>query len=59
MDTALNPDGKKMYFLSAWDCTCTVWDNYISYGDELLSTDNPDDHWKYYNTEYITYNTTK
>lgn len=55
MDIPVNPDGKKMYFLSAWDCSCTVWDNYIAYDGNLISTDNPDDHWNYYNSEYVTY----
>ena len=55
MDIAKNADGKKMYFLSAWGCSCTVWDNYIAYGGELFSVDNPDDHWDYYNSDFVTY----
>ena len=55
MDIAQNADGKKMYFLSAWDCSCTVWDNYIAYDSNLFSIDNPDDQWNYYNSNFITY----
>ncbi len=55
MDTALTSDSKKMYFLSSWDCSCTVWDNYMAYEGELFTVDNEDDHWKYYNCNLITY----
>ncbi|MDE5557598.1 MAG: right-handed parallel beta-helix repeat-containing protein [Ruminococcus sp.] len=55
MDIAKNADGKKMYFLNAWDCSCTVWDNYIAYDSDLVSIDNPDDQWNYYNSNFITY----
>lgn len=55
MDIAQNADGKKMYFLSAWDCSCTVWDNYIAYDSNLFSIDNPNDQWNYYNSNLITY----
>ncbi|MDE6004318.1 MAG: right-handed parallel beta-helix repeat-containing protein, partial [Oscillospiraceae bacterium] len=55
MDIATNADGKKIYFLNAWDCSCTVWDNYIAYDSNLVSIDNPDDQWNYYNSNFITY----
>ncbi len=46
MDTATNALGKKMYFLNAWDCSATVWDNFMAYDGELFSVDHEDDHWK-------------
>lgn len=55
MDTATNALGKKMYFLNAWDCSATVWDNFMAYEGELFSVDNEDDHWKYYNCNLLTY----
>jgi parallel beta-helix repeat protein len=56
MDTDVNGKGGKMYFLNAWDCTATVWDNYIAYENrELFSVDDPDDQWDYYNSEDVTY----
>ena len=55
MDTATNAFGKKMYFLNAWDCSATVWDNFMAYEGELFSVDNEDDHWKYYNCNLLTY----
>lgn len=55
MDTATNALGKKMYFLNAWDCSATVWDNFMAYDDELFSVDNEDDHWNYYNCNLLTY----
>lgn len=56
MDTAINANGGKMYFLNAWDCTATVWDNYMAYeDDELFSIDNEDDQWNYYNCDKLTY----
>ncbi|MDE6788919.1 MAG: right-handed parallel beta-helix repeat-containing protein [Ruminococcus sp.] len=56
MDTAVNVNGGKMYFLNAWDCTATVWDNYMAYEDgKLFSIDNEDDHWNYYNCDKLTY----
>lgn len=56
MDTALNAQGKKMYFLNAWNCSETVWDNFMAYeSGELFSIDDPDDQWNYYNCSDITY----
>lgn len=56
MDTAVNANGGKMYFLNAWDCTATVWDNFMAYEDgELFSIDNKDDQWDYYNCDKLTY----
>lgn len=55
MDTATNAFGKKMYFLNAWDCSATVWDNFMAYDGELFSVDNEDDHWDYYNCNLLTY----
>lgn len=55
MDTATNAVGKKMYFLNAWDCSATVWDNFMAYDGELFSVDNEDDHWDYYNCNLLTY----
>ncbi|MDE6774770.1 MAG: right-handed parallel beta-helix repeat-containing protein [Ruminococcus sp.] len=56
MDTAVNSSGGKMYFLNAWNCSATVWDNFIAYEDgELKSVDNPSDQWNYYNTKLLTY----
>lgn len=55
MDTATNAFGKKMYFLNAWDCSATVWDNFMAYDGELFSIDNEDDHWDYYNCNLLTY----
>ncbi|MDE5754774.1 MAG: hypothetical protein K2H89_09590, partial [Oscillospiraceae bacterium] len=56
MDTALNAQGKKMYFLNAWNCSETVWDNFMAYeSGELFSIDDPGDQWDYYNCSDITY----
>ncbi|MCQ2417470.1 MAG: family 16 glycosylhydrolase [Oscillospiraceae bacterium] len=55
MDTATNALGKKMYFLNAWNCSCTVWNNYMAYNDALFSVDSEKDHWNYYNCNMITY----
>lgn len=55
MDTATNSSGGKMYFLNAWDCSTTVWDNYMAYDGDLFSVDNEADHWSYYNCNLITY----
>ena len=55
MDTATNALGKKMYFLNAWDCSATVWDNFMAYDGELFSVDHEDDHWNYYNCNLLTY----
>lgn len=56
MDTDTNALGKKMYFLNSWDCSVTVWDNFMAYDSgELFSVDNEEDHWKYYNCNLITY----
>lgn len=55
MDTATNALGKKMYFLNAWDCSATVWDNFMAYEGELFSIDNEDDQWDYYNCNLLTY----
>lgn len=56
MDTNTNVLGKKMYFLNSWDCSVTVWDNFMAYDSgELFSVDNEDDHWNYYNCNLITY----
>lgn len=56
MDTDTNALGKKMYFLNSWDCSVTVWDNFMAYDNgELFSVDNEEDHWKYYNCNLITY----
>ena len=55
MDKDTGSTGKKMYFLNSWDCSVTVWDNFMAYDGELFSVDNEDDHWKYYNCNMITY----
>lgn len=55
MDTATNALGKKMYFLNAWDCSATVWDNFMAYDGELFSVDYEDDHWNYYNCNLLIY----
>ncbi len=55
MDVDTGSTGKKMYFLNSWDCSVTVWDNFMAYDGELFSVDNEDDHWKYYNCNMITY----
>lgn len=55
MDTATNSWGKKMYFLNAWDCSASVWNNFMAYDGELFSVDNEDDHWNYYNCNLLTY----
>lgn len=55
MDTATNTWGKKMYFLNAWDCSATVWDNFMAYDGELFSVDHEDDQWDYYNCNLLTY----
>ena len=56
MDTPTNSQGKKMVFLNSWNCTETVWDNWIAYEDgELVSCDNEKDQWTYYNCNGLTY----
>ncbi len=56
MDTAVNSLGGKMVFLNAWNCTETVWDNYMAYEDgNLFSVDNEKDRWNYYNCNNLTY----
>lgn len=56
MDTAINANGGKMYFLNAWDCSATVWDNYMAYENgELFSIDSEEDQWNYYNCNKLTY----
>ena len=55
MDTAVNALGKKMYFLNSWDCSVSVWDNFMAYDGELFSVDNEQDHWAYYNCNLLTY----
>lgn len=55
MDTAVNANGGKMYFLNSWDCSVTVWDNFMAYEGDLFSVDNEEDHWNYYNCNMITY----
>lgn len=57
MDTDTNALGKKMYFLNAWDCSCTVWNNHMAYEGDLFSVDDEADHWNYYNCNLITYGT--
>lgn len=54
MDTAKSSTGK-MYFLNSWDCSCTVWDNFMAYEGDLFTVDNEEDHWDYYNCNLITY----
>lgn len=55
MDTKTNANGGKMYFLSSWDCSCTVGDNYMAYDGDLFTVDNKDEQWDYYNCNLITY----
>lgn len=56
MDTSVNSFGKKMVILNSWDCTETVWGNFMAYEDGLLfSVDNEADRWKYYNCSDLTY----
>ncbi len=55
MDQAVNSTDGKMYFLNSWNCSVTVWDNFMAYDGELFSVDNEADHWKYYNCNMITY----
>ncbi len=56
MDTPLNSEGKKMVILNSWNCTETVWDNYMAYEDgELFYTDDEKDRWNYYNCNGLTY----
>lgn len=56
MDTAVNSLGKKMVILNSWNCTETVWDNWMAYEDgELFSCDNEEDRWNYYNCSDLTY----
>jgi hypothetical protein len=46
----------KMVFLNSWNCTETVWDNWIAYEDgELVSCDNEEEQWTYYNCNGLTY----
>lgn len=53
MDSAINALGNKMYFLNAWDCSATVWDNYMAYDGDLFSIDNTDNDWNYYNCNLL------
>lgn len=56
MDKSVNSLGKKMVLINSWNCTETVWDNWMAYEDGVLfSCDNEDDKWKYYNCSDITY----
>ena len=55
MDTAINSTEGKMYFLNSWNCSVTVWDNYMAYEGDLFSVDNESDHWNYYNYNMLTY----
>lgn len=55
MDTDMGATGKKMYFLNSWNCSVTVWDNFMAYDGELFTVDNESDHWNYYNCNIITY----
>jgi len=56
MDQSLASNGKKMYLLNAWNCSATVWDNYMAYEDgALFNVDDEADHWKYYNCNMLTY----
>lgn len=56
MDTPMGATGKKMYFLNSWDCSVTVWGNFMAYeSGELFTVDNVDDQWEYYNCNLITY----
>ena len=42
--------------INSWDCTETVWDNWMAYEDGVLfSCDNEDDRWNYYNCSDMTY----
>lgn len=56
MDTSVNALGKKMVLVNSWNCTETVWGNYMAYEDGVLfSVDNEADRWKYYNCSDLTY----
>lgn len=55
MDTATNTSGGKMYFLNSWNCSVTVWNNFMAYEGELFSVDNEADRWNYYNCNMLTY----
>ena len=56
MDTAVNSLGKEMVFLNSWNCTETVWDNWMAYEDgELFYCDDEKDKWTYYNCNGLTY----
>lgn len=56
MDTSVNSLGKKMVMVNSWDCTETVWGNFMAYEDGILfSVDNEEDRWKYYNCSDLTY----
>lgn len=56
MDTAVNSLGKNMVILNSWNCTETVWDNYMAYEDGVLFyTDDEKDKWNYYNCNGLTY----
>ncbi len=56
MDTATNSLGKKMVILNSWNCTETVWDNFMAYEDGVLfSCDDEADKFKYYNCNGLTY----
>lgn len=56
MDTSVNALGKKMVFLNSWDCSETVWDNYLAYeSGELFPIDDEEYRWDYYNCSDLTY----
>lgn len=56
MDTPVNSLGGKMVFLNSWNCTETVWGNFMAYEDGILfSVDNEADRWNYYNCNDLTY----
>lgn len=56
MDTSVNALGKKMVFLNSWDCSETVWDNYLAYeSGELFPIDDEKYRWDYYNCSDLTY----
>lgn len=56
MDTSVGATGKKMYFHNAWNCSVTVWNNFMAYeSGELFSVDNETDQWDYYNSNLLTY----
>lgn len=56
MDTPVNSQGKKMVFLNSWNCSETVWDNYLAYeSGELFPIDDEKYRWDYYNCSDLTY----